>query len=365
MQPDSIAARFRAGYRRNEKKLIVAYLATLAVVVLLVAAGPVRRPVLGAAERAAAAWDDRWSRRLADAEALIEAGLLDSAVVSLEALDLQFPARHVKHARDAERQRLLRALGNTYLQLGRNDRALDAFRRLVLFEPRSYANYFDLARACLEAGEEAEAQQHLAAALAINPTHLPTVRTQLRLYYGVRDFKAVVAAYEAYLRAFMVQELTVAIGATRTTISIPVDAHEHEVPVLVAIPPNVRGLLTVEAGGLPVEVEQVTMQPPTIAGASPLPVTVLQPPDAAWMFPGATGDSTVAAVPEVKFDSGSQGIEGLVLRVRLRKPVDPALWSIVERSYRSLLDTAGLERARVASVVMKNEAAADAVRRPE
>ena len=133
----------------------------------------------------------------------------------------------------------------------------------------------------------------------------------------------------------------------------------------VAIPTNVNALLALDAGGLPVELEQVTLLPATVAGATPAPAMMLRGEQGAWTFPGATGDSTVAAMPRVQFNTGPAGLEQIILRVRLRKPADPALWSIVERSYRSLLNTEGLERARRGTVVMANEIAADAVRRPE
>lgn len=366
----SLAARLRAGYRSNERKLILGYLGGLAVLVLLLAAAPVRRPVLGAAERAAATWDDRWTRRLAEAEALVEAGALDSAVIYLERLDRDFPARHVKHARDGERQRLLRALGNAYLQLDRNERALITFRRLAAFEPRSVANHYDLALACIQAGEEAEARQHLQAALAINPVHLPSVRAQVRLAYEVADYASVVAAYESYLRAFMVQELQIEAGAASRTVPVMVDAQAHDVSTLISLRARAGERLALDAGGLPVEVEWVKLDAPLVAGRTPAPPIVLQPTDGrAWAFVPVTaaGDTAAArrARPNITLDGNSDGVEQIEMRVRLKKPVDPTLWTMVERSYRNRLDFEGLARARASSFMMPSDSAADAVRRPE
>jgi tetratricopeptide (TPR) repeat protein len=348
-EPYSLAARWRAAYQRSERKLIVGYLAVLSVLVLVLAAAPARRVVLHAAEDAAARWDDRWSRQLAEAEALIAAGALDSAAIYLEHLDQQFPARHVKHARDAERQRLLRALGATYTALGRDDRALLTYRKLVAFEPRSYANYYDLAQACIRAGEEAEARQHLLSALAINPTHLASVRSYVKLAYDVRDYAAVVRAYQTYLDAFMVQEAQVRVGESSVVVPVVVDATFHDVSALMSLPANSRLGLSIDAGGLPVDLERVVLQPPVLTGGKPQDAIVLQPANAT--------NTTLM--------TGVAGAERIDLRLRLRKPVDPTLWNMVERSYRNLLDSEGLARTREASMLMATVAAADSVRRPE
>ena len=352
-------ARVRDVYQRNERKLVVAYIALLGLGAVLLAAAPARRPLLRGTERFAASWDDRWSRKLAEADSLIAAGRLDSAAIYLERLDLEFPARHIKHARDAERQHLLRALGQTYLQLGSGDRALLTFRKLLAFNPRNFANHYDLALACIEAGEEAEARTHLLEALAINPQHLPSLRTYTRLAYDVGEYATVVAAYDKYLASYMLNEVNAAMGDTTVLLELPVDGRFHDVTTLLPRAANWRGLLSLNTGGLEVEIERVILRAPIVTGQLGKDSVVLRRAESeSWRV---VSDSAFG----VQLQAGVRGLEQVELRMRARKPVDKALWTLVERSYRNLLDTEGLARARAASYVMATPEAADAVRRPE
>ena len=350
--------RVRDVYQRNERKLVVGYIALLGVGAVLLAAAPARRPLLRGTERVAASWDDRWSRKLAEAEALVAAGRLDSAAVYLERLDLEFPARHIKHARDAERQRLLRALGQTYLQLGSGERALLTYRRLLAFDPRNFANHYDLALACIDAGEEAEARTHLLEALAINPGHLPSLRSYTRLAYDVGEYATVVSAYDRYLASFMLNELNATAGDTVLLLELPVDGQYHDVSALLPRAANWRGLFALNTGGLEVEIERVLLRAPIITGQLGRDSVILQNPAGSWRV---VTDSAFG----LQLQAGARGAERVEVRMRARKPVDKPLWTLVERSYRNLLDTEGLTRARALSFVLATPEAADAVRRPE
>jgi tetratricopeptide (TPR) repeat protein len=352
-------ARVRDVYQRNERKLVVGYIALLGLGAVLLAAAPARRPLLRGTERIAASWDDRWSRKLAEAEALVAAGRLDSAAVYLERLDLEFPARHIKHARDAERQRLLRALGQTYLQLGSGDRALLTYRKLLAFDPRNFANHYDLALACIDAGEEAEARTHLLEALAINPGHLPSLRSYTRLAYDVGEYATVVSAYDKYLASFMLNEINATAGDTTLLLELPVDGQFHDVTALLSRAANWRGLLSLNTGGLEVEIERVLLSAPIVTGQLGRDSVVLQ--KAAGESWRVVSDSAFG----LQLQAGARGLERVELRMRARKPVDQPLWTLVERSYRNLLDTEGLTRARAMSFVLATPEAADAVRRPE
>ena len=362
----ALRARLSNAFQRNERKLIVAYLSVLAAATVFLAAAPVRRPLLHRAQKAAALWDDRWSRRLAEAEALVAAGALDSAVVHLERLELEFPARNVKHKRDAERERLLQALGRTYLALGSNERALINLRKLVAFDDRNFANHYELAQACIQAGEEAEAQLHLLHALAINPTHLPSLRSHVKLAYDVADYKTVVSAYESYLRAFMPQEVQASAGDSTFLLEMPADEYFHDLSVLFPKPAGWRGGLGFETGGLQLELERVTVLGALQIGKLGRDSVVFAPTAEPWITnPINAADSARAQASGLQVSAPAGGVERIILRARMRKPVDPALWAMVERSYRNLLNTDGLARARAASFLMRTVEAADSVKRPE
>ena len=100
--------------REHERSLVAICLVSLLLLGALAAAGVIldriRVPVLSRVEKILNYWDDRWSRRLEYGERLVNAKDYPQAVEYLEALDREFPAQNVKHKRDQERERLLRAL---------------------------------------------------------------------------------------------------------------------------------------------------------------------------------------------------------------------------------------------------------------
>ena len=122
-----------------------------------------------------ARWDGRWTLKVERGEELVAAGRWEEAIAYLQPLDRAFPARDVRHARDTERERILRALGRAYEDTGRKRLSLETYRRLVAFDTRNYRNHLALARTATLFDEPEEALLHYRHILEIHPSHLPSL----------------------------------------------------------------------------------------------------------------------------------------------------------------------------------------------
>ena len=131
--------RLGRAFRRHERTLVVVSLACLVLLGGLVSVGVkvnrVRTAVLDRVEKVVTYWDDRWTRRVEQGERLVRSGRYAEAAAYLTTLDRDFPARHVKHKRDIERERVLRGLARSYAEMGRKVWHLtptDALSNLIL-----------------------------------------------------------------------------------------------------------------------------------------------------------------------------------------------------------------------------------------
>ena len=122
--------------RRNERKLIVAWLLACALLVGIVAVWGV---AMGGAERVVDGWAERWVERVQHGRELVEEERFEEAAAYLEQLDADHPAIFVKHRMDTDRELLLELLGQSYIALDRKGRALSTFERLVDFDERKLA----------------------------------------------------------------------------------------------------------------------------------------------------------------------------------------------------------------------------------
>lgn len=362
---------WRERFRRHERLLAAAWLGVVGLLFLALAVTPVRVGLLDGLQAAADRWDGRWSRRLAHGEALVARGRYDEAAAYLERLDAAFPARDVRHGRDKQRERLLGLLAQTYEAQDRRGRAMATWDRLVAFDSLNYHNHFARARAAerLLSGWALapEARDGYAAVLGLFPSHLPAVRGYIDYYMDRGEFHPVVQAYRDYLDAFLVQRVVIALGTDSVTVALPVDGRPHEVELPLPATPEPGDQLTVSSGGFAFRLERATLLPAARVGVvEPLePASVATvPASLAEMEPAGqgalrpTGESTMAAysVPHL-----AGGVAGVRLTIRLYKPVDAALWASVEKSYRNLLDEAGLALAAERTVPLPSAEAADRV----
>ena len=365
MQPRVAIQRLRHVYRQHERTLIAIYLSGILMLVglvgtglLLEQSGKVR--FLRLFTDAVDYWDARWLRRVTYGETLAKAGRYADAVAYLSALDRRFPAQHVKHKWDRERERLLWALGRSYAELGRKNRALETYQRLVQFDPRNYLSHYLLAQTCVRFGELDLAQQHFAHVLAIHPNHLTSVRELASLYFNKGDFTAVVATYETYLNAFLLGELKVVVDDIAVTTHVSVDGQFHDLVVHLPQPAGWPGEIALHTDGYSVEVENITLTSPLVVGQDSSITTVpiwnrgvLMRDKNAWRTNQMTFISSgkyqaigTDSVIYIAIPDQPRGIDKANLRLRFFKEQDTTLWDMVEKSYRNLLDFDGLAAVR-------------------
>lgn len=362
--------RAQAWFRRHERALALGWLGATLLFLMALALPPARERLLGGVQRVVRDWDGRWEVALARGDSLVAAGRWTEAEAYLSALDRRFPARTVRHAMDKEREHLLLLLGRTYVHLEKKGKALDTYQRLVDFDPNNFRNHYAQALASdrLLSGWALarEARDAYAATLAINPSHLPSLRGVIRydtekgLFGDVRD------SYEAYLDAFLAADVTLRSGDSAVAVVVPVDGRWHEVDVPLGQPSGAPATLTVDASGYPVELGAAAFLPAVVAGRAGRAMPVTLPVGRAVV----TGEATVEDGRVLPRAGGvtleipgpvSPGTTGLRLRLRLFKPVDQDFWETVSAAYRNVLDTDGLDTARDRSAIYAEARQADAV----
>jgi tetratricopeptide (TPR) repeat protein len=345
--------RAREAVRRNERLTAWVLLGAIGLACLALLAPPIRDRVLILAQANVARWDARWTERVERGEALVADGRHEEAAAYLEQLDGVFPARHVKHGRDVERERVLRALGEANLAIGRKRASLDALQRAVEFDERNYLNHFALAAAALELGEPEAALASFERVLAIHPGHLPTVSALIAYHFEQADYRSVAEVYEAYLDAYVLHTVAVELGNGSGRADVRADGRDHEVDVpLVAGDGSVaaRGRsLSIDGAPYPTRVAGVTLIEPLRAGVLEAdPIELGRP--GGWSNEGADAGSDAA----VRVPVGPTDVEIARAHIvlRLLKPVDTETWELITTSYLNLLERDALEAARERSVIM-------------
>jgi hypothetical protein len=357
--------RWRNVYRRHERKLLAAGLFGGVALLFVLGFAPTRVPLLERAETALIQWDDRWALRVAHGEALVKEKRYEEALVYLAALDSVFPARVVKHRRDTERSRLLAALGQTYFALGKKRLTLETYRRLVAFDPRSWQSHHALAMAALELNEPDEAVLHFQEVLKIHPNHLPALRELIGRQVWESNYAAAVATYEAYLKAYQLWPLRLQVGDTVLEIDVPVDGEFHEVEALVPRGPGQADTLRLNPGGLYTEIERVSLWGPVMMGRHGLETATVQPMgNVLWQVSerlGVEPNEGQPAEARIALPPLTSGLERIRLMIRIPKPIDRPLWTVVEQAYRNRLLFDQLRRARERSYILASVDAANLI----
>ena len=350
--------RLLAWIHRHERGLIVTWLVGATLLV-----GSLAWVVLfGAADRAVDAWNLRWPKSVTACAELVEDGRFEEAVARLERLDVTFPGKSIRHRFDMPRERQLSLLGESHLQLDHKRRALDALERLVDFDARNWRNHHQLAAAQLRFGDLDAARLAFEEVVAIHATHLPSVTSLARLHFEGGHFDRVVDIYETYLDAFLLCQLLVRVGSQQIVLHVPADGRPHVVSTPLAIPPVWSGTLDLETRGYSVRLGRVELIGGLRVGRTEArDRLVLSGVDGGWTTTNAslveagvyTADAQTSAL-HMSVDEGTRGSAGygrVELEVTVFKALDEELWSMVEISYRNVLDPVGLAAARPMSVV--------------
>jgi tetratricopeptide (TPR) repeat protein len=369
---DGPGASLLAWFRRHERLLAFAFFGAAAIAVLGFAARPVRVRVLDLLQRRLDGWELRWDERLRHGERLLTEGRTLEAVAYLEQLDRVFPATDVRHGRDQQREWLLVLLARGYEALDRRTRTIETYQRLVAFDPRNYRNHVDLARASERLLSGAflapEARDAYAAALVILPVHLPSLRGYIDYYLDRSEFPPIVRAFETYQEATLVQQVEIRLGDRAVTVPVLVDGRLRDYDVPLPAPIEGKGqTLSVATGGFSAALAEATLHPAMVAGAvassEPLALDATRIDARAFervrpqVF-RATGEISTLGMP-VPDTAGS--VARVHLRLALFKPIDRALFAGVAKSYRNLLNDAGLAEAEARTVLDDSPDAADRV----
>ncbi len=372
----------QAFLRRHERGIAATYAAGLGLLILVLALPASRDALLTRAQSIIAAQENRWIHRVERGEELLVAGRFEDAIDYLTDLDRRFPARTSRHALDKGRERVLHALARSHEEAGSKRLALETYRRVVEFDPRNFWNHFTLARAALALEEPDEARLHLEHVLAIHPSHLPSLSELVTLLFNDGDFTGIVETYERYLDGFQVQDVVVSAGDASDTVGVRVDGRYHAVRIALPEPARKPRSLELETGSVSADVRLVRLDRPLLTGRRGVPSVELRPPeDTFWSVAGALPTELDArplsapavppwaprvvllrpgevpppellppapaaarltvALPDPSFDVAAAHIE-----LRLRKPVDPRTWVMVETSYMRRLALDALAEAR-------------------
>ncbi len=366
--PVHVAPAWRTWLRANERPLSIVYLGFVALACLAMAAGPSRRYVLGHLEGLSDRYDQRWDRQLAEGERLVTSHKYVQAIAYLERLDRIFPAPSPQHARDQQREHLLRLLSQAYEGAGHKHKAMDVYDRLIAYDPHDYVNIALKAAAArrLLSGWAIAAEANAAwdSTLKVFPNHLPSVRGRIDFYNDKGEWIPITTIYRGYLDAFLLERGSVAAGGVSREVPFLVDGHPHV--VLVDLPEAAAETATVRTGGYPLAIDSISVTPPQRVGQSrPLgtlivPTTAIQATGMHRTAVGAFLPSGDSSVLRIALPAGASGGR-LRMVVRVFKPVDEDTWDLVSHAYQQILTPTELAADSARSVPFATPAEADAV----
>lgn len=360
----------RSWFRVHEGTLSLVWLGAVALFLLLLAFAPTRERMLGLVQDAIQWHDGRWEDAIAEGEALVRAGKYEEAVAYLTDLNARFPARTIRHGKDRGRERVMLLLAQSLAALDKKSKSMAVYQQLVDFDPRNFRNWYAMgvgADKLLSGWALAEeAKDAFAAALVINPSHLPSLRGVIRFYGEQGLYNELRAQYETYLDAFLAADVTFRTADSAITISIPVDGRFRDVELPLGQPAGELAVLAITPGGYPMEVVEAQFVPALEAGSPGrdrpviLPLAEAVAREGAVIEDGRVLPQGMAGTMVVK-GPPSPGASKVRVRLRLLKPMDEGTWGTVSKAYHNLLDPDGAARALDRTQLFSSEEAADAV----
>jgi len=357
-----------AWVRRHERQLTVGYLGLVGALALLVALPPIRARLLSRIQTTVDWWDARWARRLDRGEAMLAEGRPEEAAAYLERLDRMHPATNVRHARDLERERLLRRIAQSLEETGRRGRVIETYQRLVEFDSLNYHNHYALGSAAgrLLSGWALapEARDAYRRVLDVLPFHLPALRGTIDYYMDRGEYIPVTEAYRAYLDAYFVHRVEVRLGSEARWLALSADGRPHDHLVTLERPTEAE-TLEIRTLGLSVRLDSVELlAAPQVGVVTPTPSTRLDPRAAVLNGMERTDAGALRALAEtasleLPTPMATGPVRAVRLRVVLFKPMDAPLWATVAKSYDNLLDAPGRADAERRTLTLASAAAAD------
>ena len=353
-----------AWLRRYERALSVAWLGLVALALLALALPPSRRYVLGHLEGLSDRWDLRWDRRLAHGEQLVAAKRFREAVPFLERLERDWPAPSAEHRRDTGHEQILRLLARSYEGLGKNQLTMKTYDRLIAFDRNNYDSPFlkgEAARRLLSGWAIApEARDGYAAALKLFPVHLPSLRGYIDYYSDRGEWHPIVDAYQAYLDAFLLAPVRVALRDTVLGAGLPTDGRMHAIEFDLPHPADsvtifpgsfITALDSISAGG------GLRVGSAARANAVPVPLTAMRPEGLQGAAPNVWRPVSDSTAMHLALPAGTTHLR---LVMRSFKPMDRALWTIVALSYHNLVNDTGRVAAEARTALFEKDDQADA-----
>jgi len=312
---------------RHERTLIVAWLAGC---VLFVGVLGVWGVAFGGAERAIERYDSAWIEELDFAQRELDAGNAEIAAQALERIVREDGVVAIKHKHDKEHERALSLLATAYERAGRGSKAIATLEKLVEFDPKNFANHFQLAKTQREFGDAGAAKAAYERVLAIHPTHWPSVSERIDIEFDGGVYGPIPDLYERYLDAWLLAPMRLMAGDATARFEVQVDGRPHDVEFDLDLPEDWSGPFRLETRGFSAHVESLELLPPLRVGVLERPARIqLGEGDVTALDADAHIDFGVVTAPH--------GVQRVRLRITPFKRLSEDTWTEVRKAYANTL----------------------------
>lgn len=348
MAAASTLAPWRKLVRRNERPLILAWIAGMGAVL-------VGLWVWGIGLQGAERWIDRrssaWVEELEAGRIALGSGDAAGAAETLERLEASLPPASIKTRWDADRKQLMSSLAEAYATLGRKGRALETLEALVTFDPLDLRSHAQHARTAETFGEGAVADAAWAEVLRLDPNHVEAVGARVIAAFEVGAWEDAVSTFEAFVEGHELAEATWVIRpagsaedqATRIEFDPRVLGVMEEHRIQVPVDGLSSGVLELQTGGHSIEIESLELVPAIRAGQArganhPVNLAEASIQGGSSEHPGSlTATSHDASLVFEFAIEAPRVVAAIHLRARVFKTVDAEVLDAVGRSARNLI----------------------------
>lgn len=345
MAAASILAPWREFVRRNERPLILAWIAGSGLVI----AG---LWVWGIGLQGAERWIDRsasaWLGDLDEGRTALASGDTERAVQILRQLDRERSPESIKTRWDDDHKEMLSLLAEAETRAGRKGRSLDVLGRLVEFDPLDLRSHVQLARTAEGFGEGATANDAWAEVLRLDPNHVEAMNARVIAAFEAGRWELAVSTFENYLDQHELAEATWTLVSGDGDVAQEIEFdprvlgsfEEHEIPVELGAP--WVGTLELRTGGHSVEIESIMLLPAIQAGrprkaAIPVDLGSLEVTGGTTDGPGFLIADSYGASLSLPIETTTSPVSTLRVKARFFKTVDAEVLDAVRRCARNLV----------------------------